>query len=296
MLVVSVSGDDITVERNIGGSTIDAVADDEELQIIGSAMEYGSKRRDVTSIQPVKDFNYVQTSREGWKVDGRLMAVSHYGEDPLTFARQDKERKFYREIERRYLLGKRAKSTISGVGTVTFSGGLKDFMDNETDCVQADQSGVTSWTRADVNAMLKNAFEIGSGHKIAICGYDILNVLGDFLWSKLEVVDMMQETLRVKVRRWECDYGTLDIMPHKLFTASAANGGLGLNGEMWIFDPENIERSGLPGRKDITLFTGPTGNQLQDPDEDAMAQELWVEDTIRVRHPETMYRAYGISA
>jgi len=297
MLVESVSSDTITVKRDIENGDDDgsAIADAEKLQIMASAMEEGSSARDVTSVQPISRYNYVQTSREGWKASGRIQAVRHYGEDPLTFVRQDKERSFYRKLERKYLMGTRNKLTTTA-GPTTFSGGMKFFMDDETGCTQSDQSGVSSWTRSDFNAMLKDAFAIGSGYKMAICGWDVLNILGDFVWEKLQVVDQMRDTIRVMVRRYECDYGTLDIMPHKLFTADPAYGGLGITGEMWVFDPENIKRSGLPGRSDISLFTGPSGDQLQGSSEDATHQELWVEDCIQYRHPETGYRAYGSSA
>jgi len=298
IMVTAVSGDSLTVKRDIEAGDDDgvAIADGEHLQLLASAMEEGSSRRETTSVQPIDRFNYVQTSREGWKASGRIQAVKHYGEDPLTFVRDDKERTFLRKLERKYLMGTRNKLTVAGMGDVTYSGGMKFFMDNESDCVQSDQTSVTTWTRSDFNAMLKDAFAVGNGYKMAIVGWDVLNVLGDFMWNKLEIVDQMRDTLRVMVRRYECDYGTLDIMPHRLFTAAKEHGGLGMTGEMWVFDPANIKRSGLPGRSDITLFTGPSGDELQDSSEDATNQELWVEDCIQYRHPETGYRAYNITA
>jgi len=297
MLVVSITNSTtVEVARNLNGLTTPAIVDNAVLYLEASAMEEGSKARDVISIQPEDNYNYIQTSREGWKVSGRLQNVKHYGVDPLTFVRDDKLRSFLRKLERRYLLGARSKTTIGSVGNVTTSGGLKHFMDDSSGCVQSDQSGVGTWNRANFNAMLKDAFAVGSSHKVALVGWDVLNILGDFVWDKLQIVDMAQKTLGVGIRRYECDYGILDLMPHKLFTAANARGGLGLDGEMWVFDPANIKRRGLPSRSEITLFTGPAGDQLQDTDEDATHQELWCEDGLEVRHPETMYRGYGISA
>jgi len=297
MLVTSVtSATQFEVHRNLNALTTPAIADNEVLYIESSAMEEGSSSRDVTGLQPGTNYNYIQTSRDGYKVSGRVQNVGHYGEDPLSFAREDKLRSFLRKLERKYLTGTRSKTTIAAMGDVTTSGGLQFFMDNESGCVQSDQSSVATWTRADFNAMMKDALAIGSDHKIAICGWDVLNVLGDFAWDKLNINDMAVKSLGITIKRYESDYGIIDFMPHKLFTAADNRGGLGLDGEMWIFDPANIKRRGLPSRSEITLFTGPSGDQLQGVDEDATHQEFWVEDGLEVRHAETMYRAYGITA
>jgi len=260
------------------------------IMILGTAMETGSSPVDRVSLDPERDYNYIEHMRRGWDVSGRVQAIDLYGDGALQFARESNIREFLKQRERKFLFGKRSKtvSTANGVGTITTTGGLRYFMDaGGSSTPQRDFSGIPM-TKAEWDDFLKDAFFHGSSKKLMICGWNIMSIIDDWADNKLQAVQGAKE-YGLTIKRYESTYGTLDIMPHKAWTNE-----WGMNAEAWIVELENLKRRGLGGRSDIALTTTRGSDNLQGEGEDATKQEMQVEDGLEFRNVETFARAYGI--
>lgn len=284
----------VAVETDWGGLGAAAVNAGDEFFISARAMEYSSGRGDTINLEPVVETNFVQTTRFGWKVDGRVQATSTYGPSALDFVRDDNMRQFWRELERKYLFQWKAKKTVSGIGTITTSGGMQYFMQKSGSTAFRKDFTQTPLTKSVFDEALQEVFTQGEGtRKLMICGWNIKRIISNWAWAKGQLT-LNQEALDkigISIFRYESDFGIIDIMPHKQWTTE-----LGLNDVAWLLDPTKIKRRALSGRGSVSLFTGPQGDQLQDSHEDSLHQELWVEDGLEVRNVETMAEFTGISA
>ena len=272
-----------------GGSAVNA---GDQFLILATAMEYSSTPVDQITLEPAADFNFVQLRRRGWKVAGRVQASRLYGPRALEFAEQNNVREFLKENERVYLLGKRSRtlSAANTIGTITTTGGIREFMDDAgSKTFQKDFNNV-ALTKSEWDSFLRDAFLFGSDQKLMICGWNIMAVIDDFAHEKLRTVQGAKE-FGITIRRYESTYGIVDIMPHR-----AWNLEWGMRNEAWIVDLNNLRRRGLPGRSQVALTTRVSGggNDLQTAGEDAIHQEIMVEDGLEARNLETFARAFNI--
>ena len=272
-----------------GGSAVNA---GDQFLILSTAMEYSSLPVDQVTLEPAADFNFVQTRRRGWKVAGRIQASRLYGPRALEFAEQSNVREFLKENERVYLLGNRSRTLVGAntIGTITTTGGVRQFMDNAGSKTFVRDFNNVAFTKSEWDSFLREAFLFGSDQKLMICGWNIMAVIDDFANEKLRTVQGAKE-FGITIRRYESTYGIVDIMPHR-----AWNLEWGMRNEAWIVDLNNLKRRGLPGRSQVMLTTRTSGggNDLQAAGEDAIHQEIMVEDGLEARHLETFARATNI--
>lgn len=288
--VESVSTDTLTVTPKWPDAT-GGVAHNagEVLTILPTAMEDSSGRQDQVNLEPVAKFNFLQTSREDFKVSGRIQAVDLYGPGALEFARDDHMRNFLKGLEKRYLWGIRGSATVSGIGRVTTSGGIRYYMDTDAGSHQRD-FGSLGFTKSEFDDFLREAFRFGSDRKMMICGWNVIRAIDSWGWNKLTINDNAS-SIGLTIRQYESSFGVLDIMPHRLWN----EGGMGLEDECWICDMDNVVRRGLPGRAEMSLFTGQNGQEMQENGEDSTHMGFFIEDTLEVRNLETFSRAYNIA-
>ena len=294
LVTATPSTDTVTVKSNNGtGAGGAAVNNGDQFLIIATAMEYSSTPVDQVTLEPEADFNFVQQRRRGWKVAGRVQASRLYGPRALEFAEQNNVREFLKENERVYLMGKKSRTLVAAntLGTITTSGGIREFMDDAGSKTFVKDFNNVAFTKSEWDAFLREAFLFGSDQKLMICGWNIMAVIDDFAHEKLRTVQGAKE-FGITIRRYESTYGIVDIMPHR-----AWNLEWGMRNEAWIVDLANLRRRGLPGRSQVTLTTrtmGGGGNDLQSPGEDAVHQEIMVEDGLEARNLETFARAHNI--
>jgi len=265
----------------------------DKMLILGTTMEDGSTPVDVRNIEPARSYNYIEKMREGWKVSGRVEASALYGPTALEFAKKTHLREFMKQRERKLLFQTRGRVTAATSGldeSTTSTGGIRYFMDAAgSDCASRDFTGV-SVTKAEFDNFLQDAFMYGGDRKLMICGWNILRIIDGWADNKLQTVQGAKEYGNT-IKRYECTYGILDIMPHKAWTNE-----FGMNDEAWIVQLDNMVRRGLPGRSNMQLTTTAGSDKLQAIGEDATRQELTVEDGLELRNIETFARAYGIGA
>jgi len=284
----------ITVTRGISGTSTGtgvALLSGDTLFVGPTVMEYGSTPVDTINLEAATDYNYVEYNRKGWKVDGRAQAVDLYGPNALVWAKEDNVRAFMREQEIKHLFGVRAKNTISSK-TRTFSGGINWYLKKSgSRALTKDFSGIAI-TRNELDNTLQTYCDQAGGpeSKMVVCGWNLIRIINGF-GRDLLVMNDKYSKVGLTVRTYQSDFGEINLMPHKLW-----NTELNMTDEAWIIDMDNMKRRGLPGRSDITMTTTRGSNDLQAEGEDAVHQELGVEDGLELRNTQNFAVLSGIQA
>ena len=189
MLVSSISTDELTVVRGIGGGNAPCVAGD-NLLIIGSSYADGATSGTPSSITEFSKYNYTQIFRTPFAFTGRDLETELFGgPDKMTETKwQGIEHK--RSIEYALYFGKRHLiSATGGVHQATFTGGLDESIVSN----QWDVSGVTLNTRA-FNEFLEEGLKWGKGGRLQggsatkylLCSAPWLTEINSWAEQKLE--------------------------------------------------------------------------------------------------------------
>jgi hypothetical protein len=119
MLVTGVSGNDLTVARNYGGSTNTAIADDDVIHIIGNAALEGDEAPAARFTNRVRKSNATQIFTAALEVSGSQMAAQTIGmDDELDFQKQERLRELLRDLENCVINGRAPGSDPQGSSSV----------------------------------------------------------------------------------------------------------------------------------------------------------------------------------
>lgn len=190
VLVTSVSTDDLTVTRGIGGESATMAAGD-DLIIIGSSYLDGATSGTPKSITEFSKFNYTQIFRTPFAFTGRDLETELFGgNDKMTETKwQAVEHK--KGIEYAFFFGKRHLiSAVAGTShQATMTGGLEESITSNV----WDVSGVSLNTRT-FNEFLEEGLRWGRGGRLQggaatkylLCSSRWLTEINDWADQKLE--------------------------------------------------------------------------------------------------------------
>src|SRR5204862_6830088 len=117
--VSDVSGDDLTVVRNYGGSTNTTIQDNDVILIIGNAALEGAEAPDPRFTNRVRKSNYTQIFTATVEVSGSQLAAHSIGiDDEIDFQKQERLRELLRDLENCVINGQSPGSTPQGSSTV----------------------------------------------------------------------------------------------------------------------------------------------------------------------------------
>lgn len=139
ILVTAVSGNDLTVSRGFGGTTAADIADETVLTIDSVAREENSTAQNDGIFQPDPVENFFQTMDTAVEFSRRALATAQYGNtNDLAFQVSERIRQLATQMDRALVRGRKASATIGG-DTVTYTGGLRYFLD-QTGAIKVDNS------------------------------------------------------------------------------------------------------------------------------------------------------------
>lgn len=139
MLVTAVSGNNLTVTRGFGGTTAAAVDDATVLTIDSVGREENSLAVNDGIFQPDNMENFFQTMDTAVEFSRRALATLQYGgTNNLQFQLSERIRQLTIQMDRALVRGRKATATI-GSDTVTYTGGLRYFLD-QSGAINADHS------------------------------------------------------------------------------------------------------------------------------------------------------------
>jgi len=189
LLVSSVSSNDLTVVRAIGGAGV-AMNDGDTLLLIGSSYADGAASGTPVSITEFSKYNYTQIFRTPFAFTGRDLETELFGgNDKMTETKwQAIEHK--RSIEYAFYFGKRALiAAAGGVHQATFTGGLDQSIQSNA----WDVTGTSLNTRV-FNEFLEEALRWGKGGRLQggsatkylLCSAPWLTEINSWAENKLE--------------------------------------------------------------------------------------------------------------
>jgi len=119
MIVTGISGDDLTVVRNYGGSTNASVVDNDVVTIIGNAALEGDDAPTARFTNRSRKQNYTQIFTQSLEVSGSQLAASPIGlADEMEYQKSQRLRELLRDLENCVINGRAAAADPQGSTTV----------------------------------------------------------------------------------------------------------------------------------------------------------------------------------
>ncbi len=129
ILVTAVSSNDLTVTRGFGSTTAAALTSGQVLTIDSVGREENSTVQNDGIFQPDPIENYFQTMDTAVEFSRRALATLQFsGTNDLTFQLSERIRQLTIQMNRALVRGRKASATIGG-NAVTYTGGLRYFLD-----------------------------------------------------------------------------------------------------------------------------------------------------------------------
>lgn len=140
LLVTAVSGNNLTVSRGFGGTTAAEIASGTVLTIDSVGREENSTAQNDGIFQPDPVQNFFQTMDTAVEFSRRALATMQYGStNDLAFQVSERIRQLTIQMDRALVRGRKATATVGGE-TVTYTGGLRYFLD-EAGAINTDGAG-----------------------------------------------------------------------------------------------------------------------------------------------------------
>ena len=129
VLITAVSGNDLTVVRGFGSTTAANIASGAVLTIDSVGREENSTAQNDGIFQPDPLENYFQTMDTAVEFSRRALATLQFGNtNDLTFQVAERIKQLATQLDRALVRGRKATATV-GANTVTYTGGLRYFLD-----------------------------------------------------------------------------------------------------------------------------------------------------------------------
>lgn len=160
MFVTGVSSNTLTVVRGYGGTSAEAIADEQSLRILGNAALEGDDAPTARFTSRVRSTNYTQIFTAGLEVSGSQLAAKQAAiADELDYQKQERLRELVRDLENCVINGVAPSSDPQGSSTVrrTMRGIIPSITTNVTDASAA------ALTEDLLNANLRAVWEQSNG-------------------------------------------------------------------------------------------------------------------------------------
>ena len=119
MFVTGIAGGTLTVARGYGGTTPEAIADEQVLRILGNAALEGDDAPAARFTNRVRKSNYTQIFTAGVEVSGsQLAAQQHAVADEMDYQKQERLRELIRDLENCVINGTNPSADAQGSSTV----------------------------------------------------------------------------------------------------------------------------------------------------------------------------------
>ena len=151
VLITAVSGNNLTVVRGFGSTTAADIASGAVLTIDSVGREENSTAQNDGIFQPDPLENYFQTMDTAVEFSRRALATLQFGNtNDLTFQLSERIKQLTTQLDRALVRGRKATATV-GANTVTYTGGLRHFLD-QAGAIKTDNSAA-ALTLDAINAL-----------------------------------------------------------------------------------------------------------------------------------------------
>jgi len=247
MLMTGVSDNTLTVVRGYAGTTAEALADNQVINILGNAALEGADKPSVRFTNRIRCGNYTQIFTAAVEVSGTDMAASQLGlADEMDYQKQERLRELLRDLENTVINGGQPTANPQGGDTVRRS--IKGIIQHlSTNLFHTGDTGFPTGTDLDeakINYVLRKIWEVSSGNVdlIVVGGFQKRKINAFSADSRTYAADDTTFTNMISV--YESDFGVCRIvttrwMPQDavLLLDSSRIGVLPLAGRSFHFKP-----------------------------------------------------------
>jgi hypothetical protein len=269
MRVTAIAAPNLTVERGIGAAAV-ALADNDELIIVGSAQPEGDDTPTAKSQNPVEITNYTQITRTSFAATETLRhSDSNTNPSDWNYVAGRAMIKHKLKLEDTRWHGKPSENLsggANGLGLRT-AGGVFHFVTQNITSVGGVLTEATFW------GTQRRAFRYGSPNKVLFCSGIVLEALNGFARSKLDLIQGDNDaTYGLRIFRIVGPFGALDLVYNKRFEGSGF-GGHGVMLDMGLLKKRYLANA--EGSRDTHILTNRQANGI-----DARVDEVLTEDSL----------------
>jgi hypothetical protein len=208
MSVTSVSTNTLTVTRSWGAVAAAALLDNDQLTIMGTAMEEGSSLPTARSTKSVTKTNFTQIVRDTFEVTGTNLASKMYGPQDIVHVQKVRGIEHSVYMENAVLFGEKAEVTSGATARRSVGGVDEHISTNSTDF------GGTL-TLAEIFNAAETDFRYGSATKINFASAAVVSNISLLAAGSLEVMPKDQ-TFGMNITRLVTPHGDYLIKKHHL--------------------------------------------------------------------------------
>lgn len=247
MLVTNVNSNTLTVVRGYAGTTAEALADNQVINILGNAALEGADKPSTRFTSRTRRSNYTQIFTAAVEVSGTDIAASQLGlADELDYQKQERLRELLRDLENTIVNGGQPTSNPEGSSSVrrTMKGITAHL---STNIFHTGDSGFPTGNDLDeakINYVLRKVWENSSGNVdiIVVGGFQKRKINAFCADSRLYGANDTTFTNMVSI--YESDFGVCRIITTRwapqdtvLFVDSSRVNVLPLAGQSFYFKP-----------------------------------------------------------
>ena len=223
MLVTGVSGNDLTVVRNYGGSTNASVVDNDVIVILGNAALEGDDAPAARFTNRVRKQNYTQIFTAAVEISGSQLAARSIGlADEMDYQKQERIRELLRDLENCVINGYAAGSDPQGSSSVrrTMRGIIASIATNilqpNTGGISPGEGGSSNLlTEAVLNDSLRKVWEQSAGTiDTIVCGGFQKRRINQFIAASQRFAQN-STNFKSMVDVYESDFGVCRVIPSR---------------------------------------------------------------------------------
>lgn len=285
LFVTAVASNTLTVIRGLAGTSVVSITNSHHVQKIGNAFEEASAMPTPVTQQGAPRFNFTQIFRNGWAISGTAKAVKFTTGSKLAYNKQMCASYHAEDIERSFIWGKKALSTLNGKQFRLTDGILTQIEVYGGDVRSANTGSVAGkLSRGDLEDWIQSLFAYNvkgqPNERVAFIGSMALAVINRMAFLDGTYQFGNSETkLGVKITEVMTPFGTLKLMTHALMNENPV-----WSHEIYALHPGGIKKRMLRDTFPENYDKHGNGVAGKDADEGAITTE----GGIQVGAPKTM--------
>ena len=212
VLITAVSGNNLTVVRGFGSTTAANIASGAVLTIDSVGREENSTAQNDGIFQPDPLENYFQTMDTAVEFSRRALATLQFGNtNDLTFQVAERIKQLATQLDRALVRGRKATATV-GANTVTYTGGLRYFLD-QAGAIKTDNSAA-ALTLDAINALNAEIVSRGGSANTIAVGIKQARKLSALVAANYD---------SQRLAEWQADAGSVLTLPSDLPLVGSVN-------------------------------------------------------------------------
>lgn len=274
VFVVSAAANVLTVIRGLAGTTVTSVNNTMHVQKIGNAFEEASSMPTPVTQQGAPRFNFTQIFRNGWAISGTAKAVKFTTGSKLAYNKQMCATYHAEDIERSFIWGKKAITTLNNK-QFRLTDGILTQIETYGGTVKSAATGGNAGdlSRGDLEDFVQDVFSFNikgqPNERVAFVGNKALAVVNRMAFLDGTYNFAQGETkLGIKITEVTTPFGTLKLMTHSLMNENPV-----WTHEMYVMHPGGIKKRMLRDTFPENYDKHGNGVAGKDADEGAITTE-----------------------